>query len=245
MIAQPAVQQRLLELADVDAELNRIAHRRGALPELTEVTAAEKAVRERKDAVVAAETSGADLDREIQRLERDVDGVRTRTQKDRNQLAGAGIPAKQATDLQHELDTLARRQGVLEDELLEIMEQREAVQTNLDAATTELADAERALADAGERRDSAVADLDAAEAGRRRDREPIAGELPAELLALYEAGRAKQGIGAALLRARRCGACRLELDVTEVSRVRSAAPEDVLRHEECGVIMVRTAESGL
>jgi hypothetical protein len=239
------VQQRLLELADVDAELNRIAHRRGALPELTEVTAAEKAVRERKDAVVAAETSGADLDREIQRLERDVDGVRTRTQKDRNQLAGAGIPAKQATDLQHELDTLARRQGVLEDELLEIMEQREAVQTNLDAATTELADAERALADAGERRDSAVADLDAAEAGRRRDREPIAGELPAELLALYEAGRAKQGIGAALLRARRCGACRLELDVTEVSRVRSAAPEDVLRHEECGVIMVRTAESGL
>ena len=245
MNVEPAVQLRLLELAEVDAELGRIQHRRQAMPELAEVTGTEQTVRERRDRVVEAETTLGDLDRDIQRLERDVDGVRARAERDKKLLAGAGVSAKQATDLQHELDTLARRQTVLEDELLELMERREAVQTNLDAAKAELATAEQTLADAVSRRDQAVADLDAAEAGRLRDREPLVAELPGELLALYEAGRAKRGVGAAPLRARRCGACRLELDRSEVSRIKAASPDTVLRHEECGVIMVRTPESGL
>ena len=129
MIAEPAAQQRLLELADVDTELNRIDHQRRTLPALAEITEAERAVRERKDNVVRVETSAGDLDRDIRRLEGDVEGVRTRTERDRGLLASAGVSAKRATDLQHELDTLARRQSVLEDELLEVMEQREAVQT--------------------------------------------------------------------------------------------------------------------
>lgn len=245
MNAEPALQQRLLQLADVDAELNRIAHRRRTMPELAEITAAEANVRGRKDAVVAAETSGADLDRDIARLERDVEGVRARVTRDQGLLAGSGVSAKQAADLQHELEALARRQRVLEDELLEVMEQREAVQTNLDEARAELAAGEQTLADATGRRDAGAADLDAAEAGRRRDREPLVAELPADLLGLYETGRSKRGVGAALLRARQCGACRLELDRIELSRVTAAAPEAVLRHEDCGVIMVRTAESGL
>ncbi|GAA5147715.1 C4-type zinc ribbon domain-containing protein [Pseudonocardia eucalypti] len=245
MNAEPAAQQRLLQLADVDAELNRIDHRRRAMPELAEITEAEKILRERKDAVVSAETSARDLDREIARLERDVEGVRARAERDQNLLAGAGLPAKQAADLQHELETLARRQGVLEDEQLEIMEQREAVQTNLDAAQGELAEAERALADAQTRRDGTLADLEAAEAGRRRDREPIVDGLPADLVKLYESIRSRGGPGAAMLRARKCGACRLELDRSEVSQIRAAAPDEVLRHEECGAIMVRTSESGL
>lgn len=245
MNVEPAVQQRLLQLAEVDAELSRIDHRRRVMPELTQITDGERVVRERKDAVVAAETQAADLDREIARLERDVDAVRARVERDKGLLAGEGVPAKQATDLQHELDTLARRQGVLEDELLEVMERREAVQTNVDAAKAELVDAERALADTAERKDAALADLDAAEAGRRREREPLAAAIPPELLDLYESLRAKNGTGAAPLRARRCGACRLELDRAELSQIKAAPPEAVLRHEECGVIMVRTPESGL
>lgn len=245
MNVEPAQQLKLLELAEVDAELNRIQHRRQAMPELAKVVEAERAVRERRDRVVEAETTVGDLDRDIQRLERDVDGVRARAQRDKTMLAGAGVPAKQAADLQHELDTLGRRQSVLEDELLELMERREAAQTNLDATKAELSSADRNLAEAVARRDEAAADLDTAEAGRLRAREPLVAELPAELLAVYEAGRAKRGVGAAPLRARRCGACRLELDRLELSRVKSASPQTVLRHEECGVIMVRTAESGL
>ena len=69
--------------------------------------------------------------------------------------------------------------------------------------------------------------------------------LPGELVTLYESLRAKHGVGAALLQARRCGARRLELDRSEVSQIKSAPANEVVRHEECGVIMVRTLESGL
>jgi predicted nucleic acid-binding Zn-ribbon protein len=245
VIAEPATQQRLLELAEVDTELNRIDHRRRTMPELAEIIEGERTVQGRKDTVVTVQSGAGDLDRDIARLERDIDGVRARVDRDQGLLAGGGVSAKQAVDLQHELDTLARRQGNLEDELLEIMEQREATEANLQNAQVELAAAEQKLADVAARRDTTLADLDAAEAGRRRDREAIVKDIPADLHALYDKLREKNGTGAALVRARRCGACRLELDRSEISAIKNAAPNEVLRHEECGVIMVRTSESGL
>jgi predicted nucleic acid-binding Zn-ribbon protein len=245
MKAEPAVQRRLLDLAGVDTELNRLNHRRTSLPEHAELTAAEAAVRAAKDAVVEAETNAGDLDRDIRRIERDVEGVRSRTARDNQLLAGAGIGAKQATELQHELETLARRQSVLEDEQLEIMEQREALEAHLGHARATLDAAQKEITAIVERRDTALLDIDAGETGRRRAREEAVAALPEDLLAAYEKRRAKQGIGAALLLARRCQACRLELDRTAVAELRAAAPDQIVHCEECGVILVRTPESGL
>jgi predicted nucleic acid-binding Zn-ribbon protein len=245
MKADPAVQRRLLDLAEVDGELARLAHRRRTLPEHAALTAAETAVRRAKDALVQVETRAGDLDRDIRRLERDVDAVRARTERDRAILAGAGVGAKQATDLQHELETLARRQSVLEDEQLEVMEQREAVGSDAAYAGRVLAEAEQEQSTLTERRDSALLDIDAAEAGRRRTREEVVATLPDDLLAEYDRRRSRGGTGAALLRERRCGACRLELDRTALSALRAAPPDEVAHCEECGVVLVRTAESGL
>jgi uncharacterized protein len=243
--ADPAVQRRLLDLAEVDAELSRLAHRRRNLPEHAELTAAEEAVRAGKDKLVEAETSAGDLDRDIRRIERDVEGVRARTERDNQLLSGAGIAAKQASDLQHELETLARRQGVLEDEQLEVMEQREAVGADVEHSRGVLAEAERELTAIIERRDNALADIDASDAGRRRAREEVVATLPADVLQAYERRREQRGVGAAPLVARRCQACRLELDRTALSELK-AAPADELAHcEECGVILVRTEASGL
>jgi predicted nucleic acid-binding Zn-ribbon protein len=48
-----------------------------------------------------------------------------------------------------------------------------------------------------------------------------------------------------MLRARACQGCRLELYGNELSAVRNADPHEVVRCENCGRILVRTAESGL
>ena len=246
MKADPAVQQRLLDLADVDAELSRLAHRRRTLPEHAALTAAEAAVRTAKDKLVEIETAAGDLDRDIRRLERDVEGVRTRAQRDNAMLAGAGIGAKQATDLQHELETLARRQAVLEDEQLEVMEQREA----LGGRRRALPRGARGRGEGGGR-DRRAPGLRAGRHRHRRGR-PDAGpaprwspSVPADLLAAYEKRREQHGVGAALLRQRRCQACRLELDRTALSELRAAPADEIVHCEECGVILVRTAESGL
>src|SRR5699024_3402786 len=128
--ADPAVQRRLLDLAGVDAELNRINHRRRTLPALEEIGAAERDAQAKRDDQVVAQTSLNDVDRESTRLEDEIEQVRARETRDR-QLLDASSSAKEAEDLEHELQSLTRRQGVLEDELLEVMERREALQTNV------------------------------------------------------------------------------------------------------------------
>ena len=245
MKADPTVQRRLLDLAGVDGELARLAHRRRTLPEHAALTAADAAVRAAKDALVEIETRAGDLDRDIRRLERDVEAVRARTDRDHKILASAGVGAKQAGDLQHELETLARRQGVLEDEQLEVMEQREAVGMDVAHAQRVLIESEHEQRAVAERRDTALLDIDTAEAGRRREREKVVATLPADLLAEYDRRRARGGTGAALLRERRCGACRLELDRTALGALRAAPPDEVVHCEECGTVLVRTPESGL
>jgi hypothetical protein len=171
--------------------------------------------------------------------------VRAREDRDRALLAGGTVSAKQMTDLEHELATLERRQSNLEDELLELMERREAVELDGQHAGVELAKAEEALADANRRRDEVLADLDSTEARRVAERRELVPTFPEPLLDLYERVRKIKGIGAALLRARRCGACRIELDRSAISRIAGAAADEVLTCEECGAIMVRTPESGL
>jgi len=70
--------------------------------------------------------------------------------------------------------------------------------------------------------------------------------IPDALLALYERIRTQTGgTGAAMLKARQCQGCRLELYGNELSAVRNADPHEVVRCENCGRILVRTAESGL
>jgi hypothetical protein len=240
--ADAAVQRKLLDLAEVDAELSRVNHRRRTLPELAEITGTVQA---KRDALVAVETSLGDLDREVRRQETEIEQVRAREDRDRKLLADGNVNSKQLTDLEHELATLQRRQGVLEDDLLELMERREAVDGDTNHARVELDKAQAALSDAQGRRDSALADLDSTEAKRVSERELMIKLFPADLLSLYERVRAQRGIGAGLLRGRRCGACRIEIDRTTMSTIKAAAADDVVTCDECGAILVRTAESGL
>jgi predicted nucleic acid-binding Zn-ribbon protein len=75
-------------------------------------------------------------------------------------------------------------------------------------------------------------------------RDELVSELDADLVALYERQRARGGAGAGLLQGRRCGACRIEIDRGELSRIAAAADDDVLRCPECGAILLRVTRVG-
>ena len=245
MRADPAVQRRLLDLAEVDAELNRIDHRRRTLPELVEIVERENVERAKRDKVVAVQTTLGDLNRDAMRQETEIEAVRAREDRDRTLLKDGNVSARQLVDLEHELGTLSRRQTALEDDLLELMERREAVEQDRAHAKAEHEAAEAALADVRKRRDEVFGDLEVSEIRRTKDRAQLVPVFPADLLALYDRIRKQKGIGAALLRARKCGACRLELDRNAIAHIRDTAPEEVVRCDECGAILVRTPESGL
>lgn len=244
-LSSPA-QLRLLDLQAADTTLAQLAHRRANLPELAAIADGERRSGELHATVAEAQAAAGDLAAAQRRLESEVDTVRARSQRDEQRLQAGGLPAKELEGLQHELASLARRQSSLEDEVLEVMEQLEQAEATLAQRTGERdeLDAERVRLEAA--RDAAFAEIDERAGQVGGERETIAAELPADLLAVYERARAHGGgIGAAMLRNRRCEGCRIELSGSELAAVRAAAPDAVVRCEQCRRILVRTAESGL
>jgi uncharacterized protein len=239
-------QQKLLALAAEDVALSQLAHRRRTLPELAAVDSAIEAERGFAEQVVRAETEVRDLQRDVKRLEGDVDTVRQRAAKDQKLLDSGSVSAKQMTDLQHELDSLARRQSDLEDQELELMEQLETAEATLSRAQEGQAKAVADRERAEQLRDDALADIADGTTRHEAARSAAAATVPADLLALYERIRTQTGgTGAAMLKARQCQGCRLELFGRELAAVRNADPHEVVRCDNCGRVLVRTAESGL
>jgi uncharacterized protein len=246
VIADPFVQLRLLDLQAADTSLSQLGHRRRSLPELALISRADEGVAGLRGQLIDAQTEVADLATAQRRLENDIDTVRQRAAKDEQRIGSAGVPAKEVAGLQHEVTSLARRQSSLEDELLDLMEVRETAEARVGEliAATEALTVERAAAVSA--RDEVFAELDDAESKYRDERSRVAGTIPADLLALYEkVAAASGGVGAAMLRHRRCEGCRLELAGNELSAVRTAKPQDVVRCENCRRILIRTDESGL
>lgn len=148
--------------------------------------------------------------------------------------------------LQSELVSLERRITSLEDDELEVMARLEDAQKTLDSLAEQVRATDERLAALTTARDEKVAAIDADLEAVARDREPAAADLPDDLAKLYERIREqKGGVGAAALRARECGGCRLTIDAAELAVIRKAPSDEVIRCEECQRILVRTPESGL
>jgi predicted nucleic acid-binding Zn-ribbon protein len=239
-------QEKLLALAAEDVSLAQLTHRRRTLPEFSAAQTAAEAERGFAADVVRAETEVRDLEREVKRMEADVETVRSRAARDRQRLAAGGITARETTGLEHELQSLARRQGDLEDQELELMERLETAEKALAGAQSGLEQARAELTRAEQQRDDALADIADATARHEAARSAAAAAVPGPLLSLYERIRTQTGTtGAALLKARQCQGCRIELFGKELAEVGAADPNEVVRCENCGRILVRTAESGL
>jgi predicted nucleic acid-binding Zn-ribbon protein len=244
--AAPQDQWRLLDLQANDTRLAQLAHRRRTLPEEAEVERVRGRLKVIADRLIAARTVASDIARELAKAEADVELVRQRMARDRGRLdAGLGS-AKDLQAIQHELDSLAQRQSVLEDAELEVMERLETAEARTEEVTVEQKELAERLTEVVAVRDRLVAEIDSEVAAEQRARTDVAAGLPADLLALYEKVRESVGgVGAARLYQRCCEGCRLELNTTELNRISAAAPDAVVRCEECRRILVRTPDSGL
>ncbi|KZS71547.1 hypothetical protein LAUMK13_03209 [Mycobacterium innocens] len=239
MKAEAAQQRSLLELAKLDAELSRIAYRSTHLPQREACERAQIEHHAAGDRLAAVRIAVEDLDAQVSRFEAEIDAVRKREERDRSLLTSGATDAKQLSDLQHELETLERRQASLEDSLLEVMERREELQARQVAETAALEKLHTELDGARQARDAALAELEQSRRERSSRREELSASLNPDLVALYERQRAGGGPGAGPLQGHRCGACRIEIGRGELARISAAADDDVLRCPECGAILLR------
>ncbi|QKJ19431.1 zinc ribbon domain-containing protein [Microbacterium hominis] len=243
MNALPADQRRLLDVADLDARIRQAEHARSNPPQAGRVQELLAQRQTQSQELTVRLGTRDDLRTELSRIESDVAVVDARSARDSQRLA-ASSNLKEVQGLESELAALARRKSDLEDGELVVMEQLEAAEAAV-ASQEELIAATNAegaeLSAAGKR---AVAEATAAIETAQRDREAVAAEVPADLLAMYTR-LASRSAGAAMLRRRTCEGCNIVLSGTDLGAIRQAQTDEVVTCPECGCILVRTEESGL
>ena len=103
MKADPQAQRRLLDLQAIDTTLAQLAHKRRTLPEHAALDELARELSALEDERVRAQVTVDDLDRDIARLERDIEQVRARKDKDQDRLTAGRGPARELEALQHEI----------------------------------------------------------------------------------------------------------------------------------------------
>ena len=240
MQAPVAEQRTLLEIQGHDSAIDRLAYRRGSLPEdarLAELGQALAAVDQ-----LAAEREGslATVRREQARFEDEIEMVTRKARtEDARAVSGKVTSPKELTAIQEEVAALKRRQDALEDQLLDRMEQRET----LEAELAELAGRRDGIlgeqAEVTKARDAALVEIDRDLEAERAAREKLAPTVGEELRALYDQLRARQGgVGAAALVGNTCQGCRVSISPVELAAIRKQPPEQVKRCENCRRILV-------
>lgn len=244
MRAAPQAQRRLLELQAVDTAIAQLEHRRRSLPELARIAQAQRVRAELGEAVVAARTVVSDLELDQEKAEADLVPVKERRARDQRRLDdGAVTDGKQLTALIDEIEHLKRRISDLEDVELEVMEKLETATAEHARLVAERAEVETSLRALIASRDEQAAAIDAELARQRTARDGLAGELPEDLVVLYRRIADRSGgVGVGALKGRRCGGCQLEATPTALASYQSAAPDEVVRCEECDRILVRGAD---
>jgi predicted nucleic acid-binding Zn-ribbon protein len=240
-------QLKLLDVQELDSRLDQLRHQLRTLPEAAELAALAAERTAVDDQARDARVRVDDLTREQRKADADVEQVKARRKRDQDRMdAGQVSNPKDLERMQSELVSLERRIGELEDLELEVMERLETAQAELDELTARVEALDARAAELTRARDAKAADLTEQLANVERERGVTAEGVPADLLTLYTKVRdQKGGVGAAPLRARRCGGCSLELTAADLGVIAKAPTDEVLRCEECNRILVRTSESGI
>lgn len=217
------------------------------MPEHAQITALTAEVDKVSQDLIKARTAVSDLELEQSKAEADLEPVRERLVRNQRRIADGTVPDPKALNgLVEEVEHLKRRIATLEEAELDVMERLEDVQSVRDRLTVHSTKLDGQLAELVGARNEKIAAIDAEAQKVKTERSHVAGEVAANLLAVYDKVRAGHGgVGAAELKHRRCSGCQLELNPTDLRTYAAAPADEVLRCEECSRILVRTADSGL
>jgi predicted nucleic acid-binding Zn-ribbon protein len=244
MKADPADQERLLELQELDTHIRQVHSKAKSLPEAAVVTELEASLTDSKAAQRDALTAVDELKAEMARAESDVKLVEQRIAKD-SEHSQHTSSAKDAQGLEHEIQSLRERLAMLEEVELGVIERLEAAEAELSGADQAMTELQSRLDEAKQALDAAKAALEADNQATSATRQALVDGLPEELVALYERQRERYGFGASLLQRGISSASGVALTESDLHQVRQAAPDDVVLCPDSNAILVRTAESGI
>lgn len=237
-------QRRLLDLQALDSRADVLdqqwrGHR--AVRALVELSERAAALEEQK---AGAEAAVAEIRGRVRSAEREADDIRAKQAKDQKRLdAGTVSSPRELESLQHEIATLQSRLDGVETTELEAMEEADEA----DSALAEVVGALEAVTDESGRHEAELAEvragIDAEREALAADRAQVLADISDALLKQYERARSHHaGVGVGALRHGRCDGCRLTVNPADLARFSSAPPDELLRCEECGRLLVRVED---
>ncbi len=233
--------EALLQVQAHDLVIDQLRHRRATLAERRSLRELAQSCDDIDRRLAEVGTRASDLDRRQRRLQDEVDALSAKRSSSQERLYGGAVQApRELQALAQEVELLARRVSELEDEQLELMEAAAPLEQERSALETRRRD----LDTEGARLVGVVAELEAgidtSLASEASLRAQAAADVPADLLAAYEQLRRRlDGVAVARLDGGRCTGCHLRLPAVELDAIRRAPAGTVVRHEECGRILVR------
>ena len=127
MQASTEQQSLILELQLIDNEIMQANTKLKSLPEIEQLLHIEKRVTAANDEMAVVKSESDQIALELRRGEVDVETVTDRIKKDEARLSSGNATPKELEQLQHEVETLKKRQETLEEIELEIMIRNDAV----------------------------------------------------------------------------------------------------------------------
>jgi predicted nucleic acid-binding Zn-ribbon protein len=230
--------QRLLDLQFEDSAIRRSEERRAGLPEAIRLREVSAQLAELQADSEIAHKQLDEITREHHRFEGEIGIADQKIQKEEQRLfSGAVSNPKELGALQAEVTMLKRKKGELEDQLLEVMLQKDDATSTVETLGRERSD----MASQAQSLEKTVAQLIVEIEGdlerHRARRTEIAPTIPEDLLSLYERLReAKGGVGAAALVDSTCQGCHTRLPSKEAERLRSE--RGLQRCDNCARILV-------
>lgn len=172
--------------------------------------------------IETARTQHSELERLQRRYDDDLSSVVAKRDRERSLLYSGDVTGvRELQSLEEEVAALGRRQRVVEDKLLEVMEELESAGTDLAALVEGRDGLATLIVSTTERLTVAAAEIDGECERVRSERAAVAREVAADLLARYERLRAQiGGVAVARLEATSCLGCHLALPLMEVDRLR-------------------------
>ena len=240
MQASTEQQSLILELQLLDNEIMQSNTKLKSLPEIEQLLHIEKRVTAANDELAVVKSEADQIALELRRGEVDVETVTDRITKDEARLSSGNATPKELEQLQHEVESLKKRQEALEEIELEIMIRNDAVIARSNTLTTDLASLQTLKDEISGRLQSATDEINKVIADKNTARNLVAGKIEKALIDLYEKIRGNAGgVGAAALVGNKCNGCNLAINAVEMERIKSLSKDELLRCEECRRILVR------
>ena len=232
-----AERNSLIELAELEMQLQKLIASKSRLESSDPAEQANAEFLEVSEKLSASRAEQEDMQLEVTRISEDLELVESRMLRDQG-LIQQSSNSSEITGLQHEVETLNRRKGELETDLLEKMEQQESLTAIIGQLTAQKQSLREQLEVVEKSHDQELLDATNQLKELVVRRNELLESLSDETSADYQR-KATRGVPVGLLREGACTACHLNLTATDLSAIRSTDVGELVHCPECQAILIR------